>query len=60
MVDGRIVDHPFRAAHNEAAKREAIKEILKYGSPDWYTHPEDYKNPITCPLRRIYPEMPID
>ena len=41
---GQIVDDPFRAAHNEAAKREAIKEILKDGTPDWYTHPEDYKN----------------
>src|SRR5579863_8452810 len=26
-----------------ARTKATIKEILKHGTPDWFTHPEDYK-----------------
>src|ERR1700726_4841550 len=38
------VEDPIKARHNVGATKAAIKEILKDGTPDWFSHPEDYKN----------------
>jgi len=34
----------FKRHHDLATTHQTIKELLKDGTPDWYSHPEDYKN----------------
>lgn len=35
---------PYKEHHDIATTQATIKELLKDGTPDWFTHPEDYKN----------------
>ena len=37
------LDKPFEAHHDLATTQATIKELLKDGTPDWFTHPEEYK-----------------
>ena len=37
------VDDPWKGRHNIKATTATIKELLKDGTPDWFSHPEDYK-----------------
>jgi hypothetical protein len=37
-------ENPWQTHHDVKATEAAIKQMLWNGTPDWYTHPEDYKN----------------
>lgn len=36
------VDDPIRSKHNVKATQATIKELLKSGTPDWFTRPKEY------------------
>jgi len=39
----KIENNPIVATHDTATTQATIKELLKDGTPDWFSHPEDYK-----------------
>jgi hypothetical protein len=39
-----IQGSPINPYHDVKTTKATIKELLKDGTPDWFTHPEDYKN----------------
>ena len=38
------LDDPYKSRHDLKTTRESIKQLLANGTPDWFSHPEDYKN----------------
>lgn len=38
------LDKPWVEHHDTVTTKETIKEILKAGTPRWYSHPEEFKN----------------
>lgn len=39
-----IKKNPINPFHDLQTTTKTIKELLKDGTPDWFSHPEDYKN----------------
>lgn len=39
-----IKHNPINPYHDLRTTTETIKELLKDGTPDWFSHPKDYKN----------------
>jgi len=37
------VDDPIKSRHDLKTTRDSIKQLLAGGTPDWVSHPEDYK-----------------
>lgn len=37
-------DNPYQVQRDNRTTQETIKKMLADGTPDWFTHPEDYKN----------------
>lgn len=37
------IEEPIKSAHDLKTTRESIKKLLADGTPDWVSHPEDYK-----------------
>jgi len=37
------LENPYKEYHNKKATEATIKEILKDGTPDWFSHPDHYK-----------------
>jgi hypothetical protein len=40
----KIENNPIVSTHDLKTTTATIKDMLKDGTPDWYSHPEDYKN----------------
>jgi len=44
QLPGVSVDDPIKSRVDLKTTRETIKKLLANGTPDWFSHPEDYKN----------------
>jgi len=40
------LDNPFKEYHDIKTTQESIKQMFRFGTPDWYSHPQDYRNYI--------------
>lgn len=38
------LENPFEEYHDIKTTQESIKQMFRFGTPTWYSHPEDYRN----------------
>ena len=44
FVPGQDVENPWKHRHDISTTQETVKQLLAGGTPDWISHPSDYKN----------------